>query len=97
MQNDDFFAPFTAALSSTIRRFEIPPDGKFGKQRLTYLQNNITDRCKPVNSPLEKEAKENKESETKWQVVSDSVRRYVLGNATSFPGALTCFLTNDGR
>ena len=79
-----FFAPFAAALSSTFRRFEIPPDGKFVKQRvmniLTHLQNSITDHFKPVYSQLEKEAKKNTESLINWQVVSYSVRRYVLGN-----------------
>ncbi len=71
---DDFPAPFAAALSSTIRRFEILSDGKFGKQRdmniLTQLQNSITDHFKPVYSQLEKEAKKNTESVTNWQVVS---------------------------
>ena len=84
MHNEAFSAPFAAALSATIGMFEIPADGKFEQQRvmniLTYLQNNITDRFKTVHDHLEKEAKKNKESPTKWQVVSDSVRRYVLGN-----------------
>ena len=47
---------------------------------LTHLQNSITDHFKPVYSQLEKEAKKNTESLTNWQVVSYSVRRYVLGN-----------------
>ena len=84
MHDINFAGPFAEALDMTISYFKFPSDGKFGKEQVKHIQGvlqiNMADQFRPVYDQLEKEAKKNKLPATKWQVVGDSVRRYVLGN-----------------